>query len=114
MMSPIIKCRLSEYKNNVLITLIASTSCANLPSYLMESSNFNGADGTAVKARCKLGKIFNSTAEENTVCSWNGGIPQKIFPKFASWHFNFLHMYLYNPPTSSSGYVFINFMKHKF
>ena len=48
----------------------------------MESSNFNGADGTAVKVRCKLGKIFNSTSEENTVCLWNGEIPQKLFPTF--------------------------------
>ena len=61
---------------------LASTSCANLPSYLMESSNFNGADGTAVKVRCKLGKIFNSTSEENTVCLWSGEIPQKVFSTF--------------------------------
>ena len=50
----------------------------------MESSNFNGADGMAVKARCKLGKIFNSTSEENTVSLWNGGIPHKLFPIFES------------------------------
>jgi hypothetical protein len=48
----------------------------------MESSNFNGADGTAVKVRCKLGKIFNSTSEENTVCLWSKEIPQKLFQIF--------------------------------
>ena len=45
---------------------LALGSCASdLPSYLMESSNFQGNSDGSLKVRCKLeGKVFNVTGEE--------------------------------------------------
>ena len=59
---------------------IASTGCANLPSYLIESSNFNGGDGS-VKVRCKQGKIFNITTDGKETLDCTDGDPTSWLPE---------------------------------